>query len=376
MKHLKALFTVTSISLFSLSMANPVLIAQDAEKTPETIEQITQEKPSQLVPLGSPPAQTTREVDRIRKSIDYMVRRSKMVRTLAGQHLYFTIKNKNRPDVRLVADAAEVMAFDHICEASGMPPLVLKEIANNATSVISALLTSESTAAPRLTALAENQSLSQQSELVADVTSSILMFEIGRRSGLFEAILTDFGKKKFCTNLQSSLYGRFEAVQMALPEAAVRVEQKSSYIARRAQLVRILAAQHLAYLKANRELSDIRLIEDSSQVLAYDLICNTADMDPQKLGRIANDASYIIAKLAANESTLAARLGRMGQNQSVDGRLELLGDISATVLMYEIGRRRGLFDALLTDFGTKRFCMGMRADMRTRYNEMVSDLAE
>ena len=120
----------------------------------------------------------------------------------------------------------------------------------------------------------------------------------------------------------------------------------------------------------------VRLIEDSSQVLAYDLICNTADMDPEKLGRIANDASYLIAKLAANGSELSDRLGHMGQNQSLDGRLELLGDIAATVLMYEIGRRRGLFDALLTDFGSKRFCTGMRADMRTRYNDMVSDLAE
>jgi hypothetical protein len=44
--------------------------------------------------------------------------------------------------------------------------------------------------------------------------------------------------------------------------------------------------------------------------------------------------------------------------------------------MFEVGRRRGLFDALLTDFGKKRFCAGMQTDMRNRYNEIISTLGD
>jgi hypothetical protein len=155
-------------------------------------------------------------------------------------------------------------------------------------------------------------------------------------------------------------------------------DQMDDYIKvmlRRAQTTRLLAAEHLQFIKSNRDQTIIRNIEDASQVMAYDLVCEDDKLDSKTLNQIATTTSYEIAVLM-EASTIAPRLTRIARNQKVNERMELMGDIATTVLMFEIGRRRGLFDALLTDFGKKRFCAGMQMDMRTRYNEITSTIGE
>ena len=152
------------------------------------------------------------------------------------------------------------------------------------------------------------------------------------------------------------------------------VQKSISYMLRRAQLTRMLAAEHIAYLKAHRDTAAIRLMEDASQVMAFDLVCADEKIQPKMLNQIAADTSFKIAMMAG-KSTISERLARISAKQTIHRRMELIGDIATTVLMFEIGRRRGLFDALVTDFGTKRFCAGMRKDMRARYNDLASNLA-
>jgi len=165
------------------------------------------------------------------------------------------------------------------------------------------------------------------------------------------------------------------APQERSAEEQEQILKSMEYMLRRAQLTRTLAAEHLRYIKDNRDKAEIRLIEDASQVMAFDLICDDEKMDGRELNQIAADTSFKIAMMAGN-STIAPRLARHAQKQTIEQRMELIGDISTTVLMYEVGRRRGLFDALLTDFGKKRFCAGMQTDMRTRYNEIIANLGD
>ena len=185
----------------------------------------------------------------------------------------------------------------------------------------------------------------------------------------------------FCTKLLVTALSA--AIIFALPvraqdAAPQSAEQKQilksmQHMLRRAQTSRTLAAEHIKYIKSTDDAEAIRLLEDASQVMAFHLICEDETMDSRDLNQIAADVSFKIAMMAGN-STIAPRLTRMAQKQSVEQRMELIGDISTTVLMYEIGRRRGLFDALLTDFGQKRFCAGMQTDMRTRYDELNARL--
>jgi len=154
-----------------------------------------------------------------------------------------------------------------------------------------------------------------------------------------------------------------------------KILKSMEYMLRRAQLTRTLAAEHLLYIEQNRDKAEIRMMEDASQVMAFDLICEDEKMDSHNLNQIAADTSFKIAMMAGN-STIAPRLSSVTKKQTVEERMELIGDIATTVLMYEIGRRRGLFDALLTDFGKKRFCAGMQTDMRTRYNEIIAGLGD
>jgi len=166
------------------------------------------------------------------------------------------------------------------------------------------------------------------------------------------------------------------ATQDSPPSAEQQqIARSMNYMLRRAELTRTLAAQHLKYIMSNRENSKIRLIEDASQVMAFDQICADDQIDSQSLNQIAADITFRIAMLAG-KSPIAPRLTELARKQTVEERMALIGDISTTVLMFEIGRRRGLFDALLTDFGQKRFCTGMRTDMRTRFNEMITSLGD
>jgi len=160
------------------------------------------------------------------------------------------------------------------------------------------------------------------------------------------------------------------------PSAAEREQilKSMDYMLRRAQMTRSLATAHLEYIKETRGKEELQLLEDASQVMAFHQICEDQEMDKKQLNQIAADSSFKIAMMAGN-STIGPRLARLAQKQSVDERMELIGDVATTVLMYEIGRRRGLFDALLTDFGKQRFCAGMQADMRTRYQAMSAKLA-
>lgn len=166
-----------------------------------------------------------------------------------------------------------------------------------------------------------------------------------------------------------------QAQQPADKERQQQVMRSMQMMLKRAQLTRTLAAEHLDYIKNHRDQADIRLIEDASQVMAFDLICEDEKMEARDLNQIAADTSFRIAMMAGT-STIGARLTRIAQEQTIKERMHLIGDIATTVLMFEVGRRRGLFDALLTDFGKKRFCSGMQTDMRNRYNDIIATLSE
>ncbi|MFC3053597.1 hypothetical protein [Kordiimonas pumila] len=151
------------------------------------------------------------------------------------------------------------------------------------------------------------------------------------------------------------------------------IRKSIEHMLKRAQLTRTLAAEHLIYIKENRDTAIIRLIEDATQVMAFNLICEDEKIEARELNQIAADVSFKVAMMAGN-SSISEQLARIASQQTVNERMELIGDISTTVLMFEVGRRRGLFDALMTDFGKPRFCSGMEGDMRTRYNALVTGL--
>ena len=153
-----------------------------------------------------------------------------------------------------------------------------------------------------------------------------------------------------------------------------RALQSMRFMLQRAELVRMLAAEHLQFLNENRNQSAFHLLEEASQVMAYNLICADDTMDVRMLNNIAAQSTLQVATLI-NKSPINDKITEiMGQLGERD-RLILMGDISSTVVMFKIGRRRGLFDALLTDFGAKRFCAGTGNDMRRRYNGLVAGLS-
>lgn len=145
-----------------------------------------------------------------------------------------------------------------------------------------------------------------------------------------------------------------------------------TYMLNRAKLTRSLAAQHEQFLSDSAVETDAHLIEDASQVIAFDLVCSDDTMTPEGLDQIATATSYRIAVMVG-KSPIVATLNEIGQQQSIRERMNLLGDVSTTVFMFKIGRRRGLFDSLIADFGEKKFCNGMRPNMRDRYNALASN---
>jgi hypothetical protein len=146
-----------------------------------------------------------------------------------------------------------------------------------------------------------------------------------------------------------------------------------TFMLQRAKLTRSLAAQHEQFLNDNAVEADMHLIEDASQVMAFDMVCSDETMTPESLDQIATATSYRIA-VTAGRSPIVETLNELGQRQTVRERMNLLGDVSSTVFMFKVGRRRGLFDSMIADFGEKKFCNGMRANMRDRYNTLNTEV--
>ena len=160
--------------------------------------------------------------------------------------------------------------------------------------------------------------------------------------------------------------------QPALSEQEQRDQYARSmtYMLRRAKLVRTLAAEHLVHIGENASKPDLHLVEEASQVVAYDLVCANGNFDPAALDKMATESTYRIA-VEVSSSPIVSVLTELGQQQSIQERMSLLGDVSSTVFMFQVGRRRGLFDSLITDFGKDGFCNGMLANMRQRYEGLV-----
>lgn len=157
---------------------------------------------------------------------------------------------------------------------------------------------------------------------------------------------------------------------MTEEEARAQYARSMTYMLRRAKLVRTLAAEHLVHVAENAAKPDLHLVEEASQVVAYDLVCANGDFDPVALDQMATESTYRIA-VEAGESPIAKTLTDLGREQSIQQRMDLLGDVSSTVFLFQVGRRRGLFDSLITDFGKEDFCSGMRTNMRQRYDSLT-----
>ena len=157
-----------------------------------------------------------------------------------------------------------------------------------------------------------------------------------------------------------------------LSEEEIREQYAKSitYMLRRAKLARSLAAEHLLFLGENADRPELHLVEEASQVIAFDLVCSDGSLDPARLDQLATESSYRIA-VQASRSPIAGKLAELGQQQSVQARMNLLGDVATTVFMFQVGRRRGLFDSLITDFGREKFCNGMRTNIRERYDSLT-----
>lgn len=163
----------------------------------------------------------------------------------------------------------------------------------------------------------------------------------------------------------------------AKSEAEIReqYEKSMTYMLRRAKLVRTLAAQHILYLGENVADPELKMLEDATQVVAFDLVCSDDTFDPNVLDQLATESSYLIAAQTPR-SPIAATLSDIAAEQTVQERMNLLGDISTTVFMFQVGRRRGLFDSLMTDFGKTKFCDGLRGNIRESYASLTSDRAD
>ncbi|MCJ9429501.1 hypothetical protein [Kordiimonas marina] len=167
------------------------------------------------------------------------------------------------------------------------------------------------------------------------------------------------------------------ATQQAAPQQddQERSLKALALILGRAQTVRILAAQHLAYLSSKRATPEVHQMEDAAQVMAYSLICADPEMDTKTLNDIANQSTLKIA-LLLDQSPAGQKIKADSAGRPEAERLALISDVASTTLMFKIGRRRGLFDSLKTDFGTKRFCAGLGGDMRKRYESLAADLGK
>ncbi len=154
-------------------------------------------------------------------------------------------------------------------------------------------------------------------------------------------------------------------------ELRAQYEKSMTYMLQRAKLVRTLAAQHVVFLAENADAPELHLVEEASQVVAFDLVCSDDTFEPKVLDQLATESNYRIAVQAA-KSPIAGTLNDIGRQQSITERMNLLGDVATTVFMFNVGRRRGLFDSLMTDFGKVKFCDGLRGNMRERYNTLTS----
>lgn len=143
----------------------------------------------------------------------------------------------------------------------------------------------------------------------------------------------------------------------------------------RAEIVRFLAAEHIAFLASIDDLRTKQLMDDAAQVMAYSIVCNDDALEPVRLNQIAAETTLQIA-LLIDKSPINAQISDIMGSLSGPGRMMLVADVSSAVLMFKVGRRRGLFDALLTDFGTDRFCKGMGSNMRGRYHSLAAQFEE
>lgn len=155
-------------------------------------------------------------------------------------------------------------------------------------------------------------------------------------------------------------------------EAREQYAKSMTYMLRRAKLLRTLTAQHILHLGENADKPELHLVEEASQVIAFDLVCGNGGLDPEKLDQLATESTYRIA-VEAGASPIVSTLTDLGREQSVRARMDLLGDVASSVFLFQVGRRRGLFDSLITDFGQENFCTGMQANMRERYDSLTSD---
>ncbi len=162
------------------------------------------------------------------------------------------------------------------------------------------------------------------------------------------------------------------ATPMTDQEMRDQYAKSMTYMLRRAKLVRTLAAQHMVYINENAAKPSLHLVEEASQVVAYDLVCDGNNFDPAALDQMATESTYRIA-VEAGQSPIAAPLREIGSTQPIQARMDLLGDVSSSVFLFQVGRRRGLFDSLITDFGLEKFCNGMRANMRERYDSITAE---
>jgi len=167
------------------------------------------------------------------------------------------------------------------------------------------------------------------------------------------------------------------AAQDAEPQPSQRDQTVRSmqFMLKRAELVRMLAAQHLTYIDDNRDKDELHLMDDAAQVMAFSLVCQDPEYDPVILNRIAAESTLQIA-LEVNGSPIEEAIAEAMGDMNARDRITLVADVSSNVLMFKIGRRRGLFDALLTDFGTARFCKGMQSNMRARYQSLAASLGD
>lgn len=167
------------------------------------------------------------------------------------------------------------------------------------------------------------------------------------------------------------------AAQDAAPQPTEQNQMAKSmqFMLKRAELVRMLAAQHLTYIDDNRDKDELHLMDDAAQVMAFSLVCQDPEYDPVILNRIAAESTLQIV-LQVNGSPIEAAITEAMGDMNAKDRITLVADVASNVLMFKIGRRRGLFDALLTDFGTARFCKGMQSNMRARYQGLATSLAD
>ncbi len=163
--------------------------------------------------------------------------------------------------------------------------------------------------------------------------------------------------------------------QMTEEEIREQYAKSMNFMLRRAKLVRTLAAEHLVYIAENATDPELHIVEEASQVVAYDLVCENGQFDPVALDQMTTESTYRIA-ISAGKSPIAGTLTELGQRQTIPERMSLLGDLASTVFMFQVGRRRGLFDSLITDFGMDKFCSGMRTNMRQRYDSLVASAQE